>query len=140
MNKYLLFKFKNELYALNINYIKEIIEYKEPSSTLKPEEHILGIITVRERAITLMNSLAVLNENLNKNYTSGKILILDNSVGFLVDDVDSVISIKNDDIQPSPLSSIVAKKDRVDYVSGVYNHDGKLVIIINLEKTRIFNS
>lgn len=143
MNQYLIFQLNNESYALNLVNIREIIEYKEPSEVPNSEPHVLGMIKIRDEIITLMDSKAILNTNRNGDLKKGKILIFENGktkIGVVVDEVSSVVTIEDDEIMPSPLIGMGINQDDVSYVKGVINRDNKLIIIIDVTKTKLINN
>lgn len=140
MNQYLIFQLNNENYALNIQNIKEIIEYKEPSEVPSSASHVLGIIKIRTEVITLMDSKAILNVERVQPLEKGKILIFEygkSKAGVVVDDVSSVLTISDDDIQPSPLRGMGINESDIGYVKGVVNKDDGLIIVIDVTKTKL---
>jgi len=143
MEKYLVFKLRNEKYALNLKNIREIIVYQEPARIPHSESYVLGMIKIRDDIITLMNSESILSSSDLDNHqnTEGKILVCekaDKKVGILVDDVYSVITISDSEIKPSPLVGMGIDSEKVGYVKGVLNREDGLVIVIDIEKTKLF--
>lgn len=146
MDQYLIFRLNEERYAINIQNIREIIEYRRPSELPSAESHVLGLIKIRDEVLTLMDSRAIIDAERTEELEKCKILIFESDkekkgkkvkVGVVVDDVISVMAIQEDDIKPSPLTGLGIDEENVGYVKGVLNQGEDLIIVVDVEKTKL---
>lgn len=133
--QYLLFNVSEETYALPVENVKEVINYKELNIVPNAEEHILGMLNIRGEIIAVLDSTKILNTKVeNINSKNNKIIIFEaekENVGIVVSSVSSVVSIKESEIKPKP------KLEEDSYCSGVVYRDNKLYIIIDTSKTKL---
>ncbi len=128
-----LFKVNNEVFAININNVN-IIEkvsdiYKVPDTPV----YIEGLINLRGSVHTVFNLRKKFGYVPTENDDNTRIIILNNTsmVGLLVDEVLEIYGIDDSDIKPAPdlISGLSGK-----FFSGVVEKDGKIVLILDLEK------
>ncbi len=135
ISQYLVARIKNELFALNIRQVQEILKQPDISKMPTKVPYLLGLIKLRDQIIPLIN--------IRKNFYDTDELAqypvviifkethLNKLVGLLVDEVEEVTSIPDDSIDHPILFS---GRDGEEAVSGVVNLNTGLVIILNDEK------
>ena len=135
--QYLTFLTGSELFAIGIADIKEIIEYREPTSVPMMPSYLRGVINLRGRVVPVIDLLVRFGRESTDVSRRTCIVILDiyhndeqQYLGVVVDAVKAVLDIADDDIEPPP--SFGAKL-RNDFVSGMGKIDGKFVIILDIE-------
>lgn len=140
MEQYLIFNVSNEKYALNINNVREVIDYRKPEEVPNVESHVLGMLSIRQEIIAIMDSTVILNTHIeNIHNPLNKIVIFEsdgNHIGLIVESVSEVIEIDESQIDPPPLLEM-DEKIKETYVRGVTTHTGKLIIIIDTTKTML---
>ncbi len=101
-NRYLIFSMSNEKFALNIEYLQEIIladvEYTEISGT---SSEVLGLITLRDELITVVDLRKYYHFEANTN-DKNRILIASYSgkrIGLLVDNIVDIKSFALQDVE-----------------------------------------
>lgn len=138
--QYIVFRLNEGEYGINIMNIREIIPYKEATKLPDTPEFIEGIVNHRDKVIPIINLKSRLKlDGFQKTRDSRIIVItLDNrDVGFLVDEASQTIILKNEDIDKTP--DYIGNIDK-EYITGVGKlKDGKLLIIIDLEKILSYN-
>ena len=137
-NQYLIFKLGKESYALNIANVREVIEYIEPEKVPNSEKHILGMLSIRNEIIALMDSKVILNSETKINKETSKIVIFEQSdshIGIAVDSVSEVVEIEESEISPSP--HLEMNDTSNSYVKGVVTKNDKLIIVIDSSKTKL---
>ena len=128
-----LFKVNNEVFAIsinNVNIIEKVSEiYKVPDTPV----YIEGLINLRGKVHTVLNLRKKFGYEPIAFDENTRIIILNHTsvVGLLVDEVAEIFSAEDSDIKPAPeLISGVSGK----YFSGVVERDGKIVLIVDLDK------
>jgi purine-binding chemotaxis protein CheW len=130
------FMLADEEYGVEVLKVREIICM--PAITKMPNvpQHVEGIISLRGKVIPVisMRSRFCLMENENSSQT--RIIIMDVSgtlTGFIVDAVSEVIRIQSSEIQPPP-SMILSGCVSQEFITGVFNHDERLLIILDIDR------
>ncbi len=119
-----------ESYAIEIDKVREIRSV-ESITKVPNTDHILGIINLRGKIISIVDMKYILGFGHTDRNLMQKILIVEiknNILGLLVDDVEQVakMNLKEVEYNTSMLD--------VDYIKGIIKMQDKLVLIIDLEK------
>lgn len=135
---YLTFKLDEELFAINVSKVLEILEVKPITRIPKSPSFMKGVINLRgnilpvidtrnkfcmpQQDFTIDTCIIVLNIN-----SAGESLL----VGAIVDSVQKVIDIPEEAIQPS-LS--MGAFYREDFIKGIGKIDEDFIMILNIDK------
>lgn len=135
--KYLTFGLGGETFAMDIRFIKEIIQYGAITEVPLMPTFIRGVINLRGSVVPVIDLSIRFNRPPS---TVGKhtcVVILEVRhgadtfvLGAVVDTVNEVLEIGDSDIEPAPSfgSSL-----RQDFISGVGKVNGKFVIILEVD-------
>ena len=100
------FQVADQAFGVDIKYVREIIKTPEISQKILVEEYILGVISLREEFISIIDLRRFLEDEVNEpTKTESRIIILrikDFSFGILVDTIQEVITFEKDDLQEMP--------------------------------------
>ena len=132
------FQLSEELYAIDIMDVKEIVTLQEIRTLPNAPSYVEGLYNLRGEIIPIINlhkrfhlRKAQLGED--ETLLSGFIIIdLDGmKLGVIIDKVERVISIDYNEIQAPPqmISGIGA-----EYIQGVVNQNGGYLIILDIRK------
>jgi len=129
------FLLSNEEYGVEVLKVREII--RMPSITKMPNtpDYVEGIINLRGKVIPIisMRRRFGLPESDHDGHT--RIMVMDVAgglTGFIVDGVSEVIRIHSDEIQPPP--PMVSGSIDQDFITGVFNHADRLLIIMDVDR------
>ena len=136
--QYLTFFLSDEEYAVNIQRVKEIIEYTTVTKVPKVPEWIRGVINLRgsvvpvvdlsvrfglaERPVTKTTCIVVLEIEQDSERTV---------MGVIVDAVNQVIDLTPDDIEEPPS---FGTRVRLDYLFGMGKLGKKFALILNIDR------
>lgn len=128
-----LFKVNEMVFAIsinNVNIIEKVSDiYKVPDTPV----YIEGLINLRGKVHTVFNLRKKFGYPSIDFDENTRIIILNHTsvVGLLVDEVFEIFGVEDSDIKPAPdlISGLSGK-----YFSGVIERDGKIVLILDLEK------
>ena len=135
---YLTFKLDNELFAINVSKVLEILEVKPITKVPKSPAFMKGVINLRGNILPVIdtrNKFCMPPEDftidtciivLNINTGSESLL-----VGAIVDSVQKVIDIPEASIQPSVSMGAVYRED---FVSGIGKVDDDFIMILDIDK------
>jgi len=135
---YLTFKLQNELFAINVGDVLEILEMSPITKVPKSPAFMKGVINLRGNILPVMdarNKFAMPDAEFTidtcivvLNIDSGKEPLL---VGAIVDSVQKVIDIPDEDIQ---VSASMGAMYREDFITGIGKVEDKFVMILNIDK------
>lgn len=132
IKQFIVIKFENELYGINIKYIQNIIRMQGITRVPRSPVYIKGVINLRGEIIPVM-SLRVKFNLAEDNYTnSTRIIIIEmeqSVMGLIVDEVREVIEIPDSSIEKIVGDSTDEKSS---YIQGVGKIGNELITILNL--------
>lgn len=128
-----LFKVNDEVFAITINNVNNIEKvsdiYKVPDTPV----YIEGLINLRGKVHTVFNLRKKFGYQPIEFDDNTRIIILNHTsmVGILVDEVLEIFSVEDSEIKPAPelIAGLSGK-----FFSGVAEKDGKIVLILDLQK------
>lgn len=128
------FNLDDENYAIEIKYIQEIIRMQEITDVPHSETFILGVINLRGQVIPVIDLKKKFNLGNFADSGTTRVIVVETDlfvVGMVVDSVSEVLRLDRDNIEPP--SPVIASIE-TDYIRGVGKVDGKMVVILELEK------
>jgi len=129
------FKIGNEEHGINVLKVREIIRMSNITRVPNTAGYIEGVINLRGKVIPIISLRMKFNLPEAENDSRTRIIVMDMDnelMGFIVDSVAEVIRIALSEIQPPP--PIVTGGIDQECISGVINHDDRLLVLLNLEK------
>ena len=128
------FRVGDQMYALDILRIKEVIRPLKLTPVPKAPVFIEGVINLRGAVIPVVDLRKRFDQLIGPADAKTRILICVLSgkiIGLMVDEVMEVKSYSRNEIQPAPR---FIKGLDTDYFLGVYQRNDDLVMIMNLQK------
>ena len=137
-HSYLSFKLDNELFAVDVIKVIEILEV--PSITKIPlaPKYLAGIINLRGKVLPLVDTkvkfgLEPVQFTVDTCVVVIEIKVEDEvvQIGTLVDAVLEVMEIPDGEIQPSPS---VDAKYKLEFIRGMYKKEEEFILLLNLDE------
>ena len=125
---------RSEIYGVNVKQIQEIRNVEKITRLPKSPEFVKGIMNLRGQIITIIDVKQKLDfdtsdmENENPSILISK--INDQTLGFLIDDVDDVVRIDGKDIDRNTLEN----SDSASYLQGFVKTKDRIIILLDLEE------
>ena len=132
------FKLHEEEYGVEVLTVREIIRLPEITKMPNTPYYVEGIINLRGRVIPIISMRKRFDLQEGERTNQSRIIVMDvggDLTGFIVDGVSEVIRIPASEVQPPP--AMVSGSIEQSYLTGVFNHAGQLLIIMDVE--RMFN-
>ncbi len=136
--KYLTFKVGGELFGTEIDNINEIIEYSDMTRVPLTPPHIRGVSNLRGNVVPIIDLAVRLGKEAGETTKRTCIIIVEMEdegetmdIGFVVDEVDEVLDIHEDAIEPAPQFGAEISSD---YINGMGKIDGEFVILLLLNE------
>lgn len=129
MDSIVIFVINNTYYGLDIKEVREIITMQPVTEIPNSKKIIKGIINFRGNVLTLVNMTNLFDfESSNDISKEEKIIVLDsNKIGIVVDEVTEIIELDEKgkkDLEVTGFSK---------YIDSLFDYDGKIISIVNLE-------
>ena len=99
------FQVAEQIFGIPVKYVREILVTPEISQRILVEEYILGVISLRNELLSIIDLRRFLEEKSVDRSGDSRVLILqidDFSFGILVDSINEVVTYKKRDLQPMP--------------------------------------
>ena len=132
--EFLCFRVSDEIYGINIMQIKEIIKPRELTDIPRAPSFLSGIISLRGVIIPIIDMPVRLGLVRLTATRKERIVVVKQGEAFSglqVDEVIQVVKIQNNSFEPPP--SVLASINK-DFVTGIGRCDGRMIIILNMDK------
>jgi purine-binding chemotaxis protein CheW len=129
LSQIVIFSLAGEEYALPISHVQEIIRYSQPRPVTTHEPWIRGVISLRGKIVPVCD-LAVRLGSTAGDAPSANIVIVETAegtAGMIVDDVDEVLTIDTDQLEPVPSSG-------ADFLQGIAKVGDRLVVMLDPDR------
>ena len=137
-NQYLTFNLDHEIYALDINNVREVLDFSEVTRVPRMPEFILGVINLRGGVVPVVDLRLKLGISKAKKTVDTCIIIIevkveseDTLLGVVVDSVQEVINLESSQIEPAPR---IGTRLKTNFIHGMGKKDEDFIIILNIEK------
>jgi len=137
-NTYLSFIVGDELYAVSVSQVLEVLEKQSITRVPNAPEYIKGIINFRGDIVPAFESRSKFNLPERSDDASYVIIVLDLSkeneifrIGAIVDRVKDVLEIDDTDIKPVPAMS---KEFNTEFLQGIYKLKDGFILLLDVEK------
>lgn len=134
------FKLGKEEYGVDIAQVREIVRWQQITKVPQAPSFVEGIVNLRGQIIPIVDlakrfSLMTGEASREESRRIVVVHIDGRAIGILVDGVSEILRIPTSQIEPPP--PIVAGTMGADFLRGVGKVDGRLIIILDLN--RIFS-
>ena len=137
-NQYLTFLLGDEMFAIGILSIREIIEYGFVTDVPMTPPFIRGVLNLRGAVVPVVDLALRFGRKARDNTKRTCIVIVEiestngsQEMGVVVDAVSEVLEISHENIEPPPE---FGARIRTDFIKGMGKIDGKFVIVLDLNR------
>jgi purine-binding chemotaxis protein CheW len=131
--KVLVFQLGQEEYGIEISQVVSIERMLEIKTYPNRPAHVLGVMTVRDVIIPVVDMRAALAEDAFIQTDTSRIIVVqvaNQEIGLVVDAATDVLDIPANTVQ---FPKLMAEKD-ISYLKGVSKLDDRLIILLDIEK------
>ncbi|HOI52734.1 MAG TPA: chemotaxis protein CheW [Azonexus sp.] len=136
--QYLTFTLGEEMFAIGILAIREIIEYGNLTEVPMTPPFIRGVINLRGAVVPVVDLAVRFGREPRPSSKRTCIVIIDiasangtQEMGIVVDAVSEVLEIPDADIEPPPE---FGARIRIDFISGMGKVNGRFVVMLDVER------
>lgn len=138
INSYLSFNLGDEVFAVNVSKVLNILEMLKITEVPKSPEYMKGVINLRGTVLPVVDTRIKFGMTPTE-YTNNTCIVvmeieMDNDtvqVGALVDSVQAVMELEDSEIQPPPS---IGSKYKSEFIYGMVKVDEKFIMLLDMEK------
>ncbi len=135
---YLSFKMSEELFAINVSKVINILEIRHITKVPKTPAYMKGVINLRGTVLPVVDLRIKFGLPEKENTVDTSIIVLNIEkdgemimLGTLVDAVREVLELKDDEIAASPS---IGTKYNNGFIQGMYRMDEHFIMILDIDK------
>jgi purine-binding chemotaxis protein CheW len=128
------FQLEEETYGINVMQVREVLRYNEIAPVPGAPDYVLGIINLRGNVVTVIDTRSRFGLMPGEVTDNTRIIVIESErqvIGILVDSVAEVVYLRTSEIDTTPS---VGTDESAKFIQGVSNRDGKLLILVDLNK------
>ena len=140
--QYLSFILEDELFALDISSVREVLDYKSITKIPRMPNFILGVINLRGNVVSVVDMRMKLGMKKAKRTVHTCIVIIEVNIeeeiilmGILVDSVREVFELPGEDIEMPPK---FGSGMNMEFIKGMGKKDDSFIMVLDIN--RIFSS
>lgn len=129
------FRIGRETFGVPISLVHEIVRVPDITAVPEAPDCIEGVINLRGKIVSVVDLRKRFGEKTITCNRKNRILVSESEgklVGLIVDAASEVLKISESEIDPPPQ---VLEQRELNYVTGLGKLDGRLIILIDLNKT-----
>jgi purine-binding chemotaxis protein CheW len=140
--QYLTFQLGNEVFALDVSNVREILEFTTVTKVPQTPEFMRGVINLRGSVVPVLDMRLKFGMTITERTVNTCIIVVEVSfeeettiIGALVDSVQEVFELEPDQIEPAPR---IGTQLRTEFIKGMGKRDDQFIIILDVDK--VFSS
>lgn len=137
-HQYLTFSLGEEMFAIGIQRVREIIEFDNVTTVPMMPSFVRGVINLRGSVVPVVDLSARFGRGVGEVHRRTCIVIVEmvhegslQELGVVVDAVSEVLDIPSEEIEPAPT---FGANIRTDFIGGMGKVRGSFVIILNVDR------
>ena len=136
--QYLTFQLGEEVFAIDVANVREILEYNSVTRVPKSPEYMRGVINLRGSVVPVFDMRLKFGMTGTQKTINTCIVVVEVSyegediiIGALVDSVQEVFELEADQIEPAPK---IGTHLRTEFIKGMGKRDERFIIILDIDK------
>jgi purine-binding chemotaxis protein CheW len=140
--QYLTFQLGEEVFAIGVSNVREILEFTTVTKVPKTPEFMRGVINLRGSVVPVLDMRLKFGLTRTEKTVDTCIIVVEVSfedentiIGALVDSVQEVFDLEADQIEPAPK---IGTQLKTEFIKGMGKRDDQFIIILDINK--VFSS
>ena len=136
--QYLTFKLADEVFALDITKVREVLDFTSVTRVPRTPEFMRGVINLRGSVVPVVDLRLKFGMSRTENSVNTCIIITEVTVdgdttvlGCLADSVQEVLDLEPGSIAPAPR---IGTKLRTEFIKGMGKRDERFIILLDIYK------
>lgn len=140
--QYLSFNLEDEVFALDISKVHEVLEYTTVTKVPQTPDFMRGVINLRGKVVPVMDMKLKFGMSKTEKTVDTCVIIVEINLdgeatvlGAMADSVQEVFELEANQIEPAPK---IGTRLKTEFIQGMGKRDGEFIIILNVDK--VFSS
>ncbi len=136
--QYLTFKLEDEVFAVDVDKVREILDYTPATKVPGTSDFMQGVINVRGNVVPVVDMRVKFGLPPAEKTVNTCIVVLEITVeedktvlGALVDSVQEVFEMEFSQVEPPPR---IGARCRAEFIKGIGKRNGELIIILDIDR------
>ena len=136
--QYLTFKLAEEVYALDIGKVREVLDFTTVTKVPRTPDFMRGVINLRGSVVPVVDLRLKFGLSATEKTVNTCVIITEVTVdndttvlGCLADSVQEVLDLATEEISAPPK---IGTKLRTDFITGMGKRDDRFIIILDIDK------
>ena len=141
-SQYLTFILDEETYAIDINQVREVLDFTDITKVPRMPEFMRGVINLRGGVVPVVDLRLKFGMTMTEKTVDTCIIIIEITIdddmtliGTMADSVKEVLSLEADQIKPPPK---IGTRLNTDFIRGMGKKDDDFIIILDID--RVFSA
>ena len=137
-HQYLTFKLDEEIFALGIDKVREVLDYTSVTKVPQTPDFMRGVINLRGSVVPVVDMRLKFAMAKTEKTVNTCIIIVEINLegetavlGALADSVQEVLDLEPQQIEPAPK---IGTKLRTEFIRGMGKRDEQFIIILDIDK------
>src|SRR5208337_5346429 len=142
IRQYLTFQLGDEVFALDVSHVREILELTTVTKVPKTPEYMRGVINLRGSVVPVLDMRLKFGLSRTEKTVDTCIIVVEvffedesTIIGAVVDSVQEVLELEPDQIEPAPR---IGTQLKTEFIKGMGKRDDRFIILLDIDK--IFSS
>ncbi|HZU26803.1 MAG TPA: chemotaxis protein CheW [Bryobacteraceae bacterium] len=140
--QYLTFKLDNEVFALDVATVREVLDFTNVTRVPRTPEFMRGVINLRGSVVPVVDLRLAFGMSGTEKTVNTCIIVMEvrlegetTVIGALADSVEEVIDLEPDQIEPAPR---IGTSIRTDFIRGMGKRESGFLMILDID--RVFSA
>lgn len=136
--QYLTFKLAEEVFALDVAKVREILEYSSITKVPQTPDFMRGVINLRGSVVPVIDLRLKFGMTRTEQTVNTCIIVVEVSMdgettilGALADSVQEVIEMEPESIEPAPH---IGTSLNTEFIKGMGKHEGNFIMILDIDR------
>jgi purine-binding chemotaxis protein CheW len=136
--QYLTFKLDEEMFALDVFQVREVLDLSTITKVPQAPDFMLGVINIRGSVVPVVDLKLKFNLPKTEKTINTRIVVMEividgetMTIGTLADSVHEVIDLDSSQIEPAPT---IGSKWRTEFIKGIGRRDEVFIIILDINQ------
>jgi purine-binding chemotaxis protein CheW len=142
IRQYLTFKLDNEVFALDVATVREVLDFTNVTRVPRTPEFMRGVINLRGSVVPVVDLRLAFGMSATEKTVNTCIIVMEvrlegdsTVIGALADSVEEVIDLEPDQIEPAPKLGTAI---RTDFIRGMGKRESHFLMILDID--RVFST
>ena len=138
MTQYLTFKLQDEVFALDISTVREVLDFTTVTRIPKTPDFMRGVINLRGSVVPVIDlrlkfGMTVTEKTVNTCVIIVEVKVGDEAIvlGVLADSVQEVMDLDAEHIEPAPN---IGTHLKTDFIKGMGKHNDQFLMLLDMDK------